>query len=168
MSMRAFALIGALTLVACSSKPAGDASSETEAYVRQAAVGDMFEIQSSRLALTRTADDDIANFAQAMVDDHMRSSLGLKEAVDEADLDVDIPEQLDAKHEALLGRLRNAQSIEFDTLYAQIQADAHKEAYNLHRNYGEDGEIAALRRHANEVTPVIEHHLMEVQSLPGQ
>ena len=45
-----------------------------EDFVHSAAVGDMFEIEASMLALQRSQSENIRDFARQMIDDHSASS----------------------------------------------------------------------------------------------
>jgi putative membrane protein len=50
--------------------------------VNKVAISDMFEIQSSQLALAKQADADTKPFAEKMVQDHQKASSELKALVD--------------------------------------------------------------------------------------
>ena len=69
----------------------------TATFVAQAAFGNMFEIESSKLALERSKAGPVKAFAQRMVDDHSAAAVKFKEAVLEAKLAMP-PDKLDAKH----------------------------------------------------------------------
>ena len=59
------------------------------------------------------------------------------------------PEKVDAlsqKHAAAMEKLQNANPGEFDALYIQQQAEAHREAVNLFKDYARNGDDAILRR----------------------
>jgi putative membrane protein len=51
-------------------------------FVDKVAISDMFEIQSSQLALSKQPDMDTKPFAQRMVTDHQKTSKELKSLVD--------------------------------------------------------------------------------------
>ena len=54
-----------------------------EEFVNKVAVSDMFEIQSSQLALTeKQPDKDTKPFAQRMVKDHQKTTAELKKLID--------------------------------------------------------------------------------------
>src|SRR3712207_474688 len=64
---------------------AGDMTPETrDAFVPMAASSDLFEIQSSQLALSRSQSQPIRQFAQMMVTDHTRMSQQLMAAAQAA------------------------------------------------------------------------------------
>jgi putative membrane protein len=58
-------------------------------FVNKVAISDMFEIQSSQLALSKQADEDTKPFAQKMVQDHQKTSSELK-AVMEGSMEGDV------------------------------------------------------------------------------
>src|ERR1700755_1272342 len=53
-------------------------SAATRTYVEQAALADRFEIASSRLALKKSHNIDVRNFATQMIHDHSQSTSTLK------------------------------------------------------------------------------------------
>ena len=103
-----FALVAALAIAprqpfaaALAADPASKQASApvapTATFVAQAAFGNMFEIESSKLALERSKAGPVKAFAQRMVDDHSAAAVKFKEAVLEAKLAMP-PDKLDAKH----------------------------------------------------------------------
>jgi predicted outer membrane protein len=60
--------------------PAGVPSAQD--FVNKVAVSDMFEIQSSQIALAKQADADTKPFAEKMIQDHQKTSSELKALVE--------------------------------------------------------------------------------------
>ncbi len=73
--------------------------------------------------------------------------------------------KFDAKQKQALDRLQNATGAEFDRLYVQAQAEAHREAVSLYRGYAEKGENASLKSFARETLPTLQQHQSEVSKL---
>ncbi|HEX8641630.1 MAG TPA: DUF4142 domain-containing protein [Allosphingosinicella sp.] len=168
--------LGAVTLVAgCASRdeepiePAAavDPNSPIFApgYMRMAASGDMFEIQSSQLALQMSQNPAVRQFAQMMVADHTRTSaemMGIAQS-----LGMPPPPQMMAPHhQDMLDRLRSTPPGEFDSAYKQAQIMAHQEALSLHGNYAQQGDVAQLRDFAARAVPAIQMHYNHAQTLP--
>jgi predicted outer membrane protein len=65
---------------------AAQASKATQEYVQKAAVGDMFEVQSSNLAAKQAESSDVKAFAQRMIKDHTASTAALKSGIKSANL----------------------------------------------------------------------------------
>lgn len=165
------ALLGAATAflalgftMAHAEEPAPGLAS-TEEYVTQAAAGNLFEIRSSEIALQRSRNDDVREFAQTMIEDHTESSSNLKVAVADARLPVTLPTEPDDAQQEKIGQLEDAEAGEFDRLYIQLQIEAHDEALQLHRNYAENGELEPLQEIASDAASTVESHRDTLESL---
>lgn len=141
------------------------ASKETAQYVEKAAMGDLFEIQSSELALKQAESPDVKAFAQRMIKDHTASSEALKAGIQSANLDVNVPDKLDKAHQSKIDDLRKVKGKEFDQAYMREQVSAHKEALQLHKTYAEKGDNPVLKKTAANTTTVVEHHLAEAEQI---
>lgn len=139
----------------------GDISSED--FVHKASIANMFEIQSSQLALKKSEDENVKNFAKHMVEDHTQTGEKMKEALQSSKLR---PEgSFDSKHAQLLNTLNKASGKDFDRKYVSIQTDAHKEAVSLFDSYATDGKDSVLKNFAAQTLPTLQGHLKEVKQL---
>jgi len=138
-------------------------------YVKLAADSDMYEIQSSKLALTRSKRDDVKGFAREMISDHTMTTKTLMAALKNGDRTIAKPSmQLSADNAAKIALLKKAPKAGFDDLYLQQQAQAHQTAWSLHKGYATDGTDPALMQVASTAVPVIERHLGHAkQMLPA-
>jgi putative membrane protein len=123
-----------------------------------------FEIESSQMALTRSNSKDVREFANRLVIDHNLAAAQLKQTLASAKLPVP-PEQLDAKHQAILDKLRAANADAFDKTYIEAQYNAHVEAIDLFKAYAKDGDIPRLKAFAADVLPPLQRHLDQVTKL---
>ena len=136
----------------------------TATFVAQAAFGNMFEIESSKLALERSKAAPVKAFAQRMVDDHSAAAVKFKEAVLEAKLAMP-PDKLDAKRQTVLGELAGKQADDFDRAYIEAQYKAHVETVELFKGYAQGGEDTRMRAFAAELLPTLEAHLQHVAKM---
>jgi len=162
----ATALAGAPALAQVSTGPAGNtpvvggnaAASRTNIaaadFVKQAANSDMFEIQSSQMALNRTQDKEVRDFAQRMVRDHTQSSEKLKAAAKGET----VPTSLDQEHAQMLQRLQQASGSDFTQNYIQMQVAGHQQAVSLFENYAQNGDNADLKQFAQQTLPTLREH----------
>src|SRR5690349_10548755 len=68
-------------------------------FVTKASVANEFEIESSKLALEKSQNKKVRDFAQHMIDDHSKAGEELKSTVSDASLDTaTVKETLDDKH----------------------------------------------------------------------
>src|SRR3954470_18744951 len=101
----------ALILVAGCGLSASVALAQTAApsaqdFVTKVAISDMFEIQSSQLALAKQADADTKPFAEKMVQDHQKTSTELKALVDGGKVRATLPTALDTQYQKMLEELK--------------------------------------------------------------
>ena len=136
----------------------------TATFVAQAAFGNMFEVESSKLALERSKAEPVKAFAQRMVDDHSAAAVKFKEAVLEAKLAMP-PDKLDAKHQAIVGELAAKQGGDFDKAYIEAQYKAHVETVELFKGYAQGGEDTRMRAFAAELLPKLQAHLDHVAKM---
>jgi putative membrane protein len=137
-----------------------------EEFAVMAASSDLFEIQSSELALERTDKAAVREFAQMMVTDHTKASEELKAAAQKAQ--VSVPSEMSEKHVSQLQQLEAAPDAEFDTAYIAAQQAGHKEALALMQGYAQNGDSEPLKAHASKTAPIIQQHLEHAQKLTSQ
>lgn len=136
----------------------------TSGFVKNAMLGDLYEIQAAELALSRAA-PRLQSLAREMLSDHRQNSQRLISTVKSAKTDIDIPADLDERRRGLIDNLRTAPPEEFEDSFIRQQQAVHEEAVQLYRNYCENGESEALRSFAGTALPVLERHLEHVQGL---
>jgi putative membrane protein len=129
-------------------------------FVTMAAMSDMLEIQSSKMALEKARSSDVKAFAQQMIADHTAATQKLQAATGQKP-----PATLDQKHAAMLKKLSDSSAAQFDAAYVTLQVQAHKEAVQLFRTYATAGDDAGLKSFAAATLPILQQHLQHVQKL---
>jgi putative membrane protein len=124
----------------------------------------LFEIQSSELALNRSRSAAVKDFATRMVTDHRNAAAKFKAALNQAKLPMP-PDELDARQRAMLDNLKGADASAFDATYINAQNKAHIEAVNLFDSYSKNGDNPRLKAYAADVLPTLRGHLEHVQKL---
>jgi len=137
---------------------------KTEDFVKQAAISDMFEIESSKLAAQR-ADAKSKSFAAKLVKDHTATSTELKALVKGGKVKAEIPAALDNAHKSKLDSLKAAQGGDFDKMYDENQIEAHQNAVNLFERYANGGDNPALKAFASKHLPHLKEHLKMAEEL---
>lgn len=139
-------------------------SSSTDDFVREAAIGDMFETVSSELAAIR-GDVPIRAFAARMNEAHQKSSAELTLLVRRHAGGTTIPPTMDGSRQAMLARLRGLMGDEFNRQYREDQLTAHRDAISLFQRYAENGDNPQLRAWARNLLPVLREHLRMAEAL---
>jgi putative membrane protein len=136
----------------------------TADFVKAVAISDMFEIQSSKLALEKKSRGD-RQFARRMIHDHGQTSEQLKRLVADGRVTAPLPTGLDGAHQQMLDQLRNDNGADFDKTYDQMQLNGHKEAIALFESYARNGDNAALKSWAATTLPHLQEHLALAEKL---
>lgn len=138
---------------------------DPQEFATKAGGAGLFEIQSSQLALTKTQNADIKAFAQKMVDDHTKAADELKTAASSQG-GITVPDQMDANSAENLQKLQAASGADFDTLYVQLQTQAHIDAVGLFAGYSQNGAAGPLKDFATKTLPTLKEHYDMVIKLP--
>jgi putative membrane protein len=140
-------------------------SPSTADFVKQVAISDMFEIESSKLAQQK-ADEATKKFAAQMVTDHTKTSSELKGILkgEKAEL----PSALDSSHQSKLDKLKGLSGADFTKEYRSIQVTAHKDAVSLFERYANGGDNEQLKAWAAKTLPDLKHHLQMAEALYNQ
>jgi putative membrane protein len=139
-------------------------SPSTPDFVRQVAISDMFEIQSSELAMQR-ADATTKAFAEQMISAHRKTSDELKGLVASGMVEETLPTKLDSAHQEKLDKLEQLRGMDFIKQYRGDQVEAHKDAVSLFERYAEGGDDPGLKAWAAKTLPALKHHLEMAEQL---
>ena len=134
-------------------------------FVTKVAISDMFEIQSSQLALSKQPDDDTKPFAEKMVQDHQKTSSELKGLVEGSMVKLTLPTSLDSEHQHMLNELNAKSGKDFDQSYDQVQLKAHRDAVALFEAYAKTGDNSDLKSWAGQTLPHLKEHLSMAEKL---
>ncbi len=135
-------------------------------YVKMAADSDMYEMQSSKLALSKSRRDDVKGYAREMIADHTTTSKALMAALKNGDRTIAKPStRLSADNAAKIALLKRAPKASFDDLYLQQQLQSHQTAWALHKGFSTDGADASLRQVAATAVPIVERHVMHAKQM---
>ena len=138
-------------------------SPTTPDFVKEAAMSDMYEIASSKLALQK-ADQPTKEFATQKVADHTKTSTELKAATTGLP-DAPVPAALDSSHQDKLASLAKLNGADFTKEYHSEQVGAHKDAVSLFERYAKSGDNLKLKSWAETTLPTLRHHLEMAQTL---
>jgi putative membrane protein len=133
-------------------------------YVMRAADSDMYEIQSSKLALARSKRADVKDYARMMIRDHTTTTNSLKAGVKRSKSPKP-PMKLSAENAALVAQLRGTGPADFDRVYLEQQTMSHQKAWALHKGFATDGTDPALMQVAASAVPIVEGHLAQVKQM---
>jgi putative membrane protein len=135
---------------------------KTADFVNEAAMSDMFEIQSSQLAAQQTQ-GDVQSFANQMVTDHTKTTSELKDLASQQNLS--LPTQMSSSQQSMIDKLKGLQGKDFAKQYMDDQVSGHKDAVSLFERYGKGGDNDKLKAWASQTLPTLQHHLDMAQNI---
>lgn len=131
-------------------------------FVDNAAAGGIAEIETSKLALEKSASADVKDFANKMITDHTKANDELRTLAKAHDIEMpDDATLLQQTKEKLL----DIRDESFDAAYANNQVKAHEETIALFKKEAEtvtDDKKPGnteLKAFAQKMLPDLEHHL---------
>ncbi len=143
-------------------------SNSDSAFVANASRGDVYEIEAARIAQQRARSPEVKQLAERMIRDHTDSTARLMAALerhgDEQLLD-DVQGDLDAHRQSMVDHLREATDEEFDSIYLDQQALAHREALTLFEGFDSSDDHPELVQYAREMLPVLKEHKAMVERI---
>jgi putative membrane protein len=137
---------------------------KTADFVKEAAMSDMLEIETSKIAQQKGNAQE-KKFAEQMITDHTKTSSELKSIVSGSNLKSDIPAGLDSSSQSKLEKLRNAKPEDFASQYDPMQVSAHKDAVSLFDRYAKGGDDPKIKDWAAKTLPALQHHLEMAQDM---
>ena len=150
------------------SLPPPPAAPTAAGYVAASSAGDLYEIESSRLAIDKSDSAELRGLAQVIVADHRRAAAALATAAREADPPRATAAEMNAGQQRRIAALRAASGTAFDRLYLRQQVDAHGQALSDTLLYAHRGDDPALRRHAATRIAPIQTHLARARTLASR
>ncbi|MFC4425286.1 DUF4142 domain-containing protein [Deinococcus navajonensis] len=161
------ALIFAPVLLAsCAPSMMAPNASSVDGLFLQAVTGsNLFEIQSSQVALTKTNTPAVRAYAQMLIDHHTMAQGQVNTLA--ASRRVLLPKVLPPELQLKVSTLANLNGASFDAAFLQEQVVAHQMGLSLMQNELTAGKDAAVMALATQQTPVIQQHLQQAQTLLG-
>lgn len=144
---------------------AADPSSQTTDFINKAAIGGMFEVESSNIAKVQSEDGRIKAFADHMIKDHGKANQALKDAVASSGLQAQVPSELDNEHKQKIAELKGEKGSDFDEDYVDAQVEGHDKTVALFESYAKDGDNQTLKKFAADTLPTLKEHKTEIDSI---
>ncbi len=132
-------------------------------FVTRAASSNMFEIQSSEMALDQSQNAAVQQFAQQMITDHTAVGQQMRSLAENAQLQ--LPAQPMGEPAQLLARVQAAEGVAFDPTYIDAQIAGHEATIELFQTYAQTGDNDALTAFAETTLPALMQHLDLAQSI---
>jgi putative membrane protein len=133
----------------------GAAPPAEQAFVKQAVLDGMTEVEMANIASAKSSSEEVKTFAARMLQDHSKANAELAALAQSKSIKV--PTKLDIKHKAMVNALQVRSGASFDAAYAQHMAADHAKAVALFTKESQspDADMAAF---AKQTLPTLQEH----------
>jgi putative membrane protein len=141
----------------------GQTSSADKMFVKKALEGGMAEVQLGQLALQKSSNDDVKQFAQKMVDDHTKMGDQMKPIAQQ--IGVKVPDAPSKKDQALMAKMQALNGDAFDKAYMKDMVKDHKADLNDFKTEAASGSEPTVKNAASQGAQVISQHLQMAEQI---
>ena len=140
------------------SGPAAD-----KAFVKKALEGNEAEIQMGQLALQKSVDDQVKQFAQRMVDDHGKMQEQLKPVAQQ--MGVKVPDGPSKGQMKKMDKMKSLSGDAFDQAYIKDMVKDHKSDSSDFKLEAQNTQNPQLKQLATDGGQTIDSHLQQIQQI---
>ena len=142
----------------------GIAVEEADAkFTTQAAVGGMAEVELGKLALEKSSNPQVKEFATMMVKDHGMANTELMAIAKQKN--ITLPSTVDDEHKKKMDDLSKKTGADFDKAYVSAMVYGHKSTLKLMEDESKDGKDADLKSFATKTAPIVQSHLVMINKI---
>jgi putative membrane protein len=132
-------------------------------FLREIALANELAIQQSLLAREHADRQDVKEFAQGAVDDHIEARDKIERVA--KSLGMPLPQGIEVDQREKVRALILEGGDEFDPVYLLATIEGHQQAIALVEQEAEAGELPDMRGLAEELLPTLKDHLAQAQEL---
>ena len=132
-------------------------------FYRHAAQGGMAEVELANLALKKSEDPAVKDFAARMVKDHTAANDKLRSVA--ASKNVTLPSHESVNEAATKAKLEVLSGSTFDKAYIKDMVKDHEKDVAEFRREAKSGQDPDARAYASETLPTLKEHLAKIRSI---
>lgn len=141
----------------------GGASPSDMEFVKKALQGSMAEVKTAQLALQKSSNEQVKQFAQRMITDHSKLIEQMKPVA--AQIGVKVPNGPDKKETMQYDKLQALSGSDFDQAYVKDMVKDHKMDDQDFKTEINMGQSVSVKEAASKGDVVVESHLQEIEGI---
>jgi putative membrane protein len=134
-----------------------------KAFVKKALEGNIGEVEMGKLALQKSNDDQVKQFAQRMVDDHGKMQDQLKPVAEQ--MGVKVPDGPSKGQMKSMDKMKGLSGDAFDQAYIKDMVKDHKKDDSDFKLEAQSTQNPQLKQLVSEADQTIESHLQQAQQI---
>ena len=132
-------------------------------FVKKALEGNMAEVQMGQLALEKSSDDQVKQFAQRMVDDHGKMLEQLKPVAQQ--MGVKAPEGPSKGQMKSMDKMKGLSGDAFDQAYIKSMVKDHKNDDSEFKQEAQSTQNPQLKQIVMQSDQIIQSHLQQIEEI---
>ena len=141
----------------------GAITTAEQQFVSEAAQGDRAEVDLANLALQKSSNPDVKQFAQRIVDDHTQNQQQVDSLASK--LNITPPSDVSAEQKENIDGLQTLSGDQFDRAYARLMLHEHRKDVSEFSRERQMAKNSDLKRYVAQTLPVLEQHLQLASQL---
>lgn len=134
-----------------------------KAFLKKAMQGNMAEVQMGQLALQKSSDDQVKQFAQRMVDDHGKMLDQMKPVAEQ--MGVKVPEGPSKGQMKSMEKMKGLSGDAFDKAYIKDMVKDHKNDDSEFKQEAQSTQNPQLKQMVMQSDQIIESHLQQIEQI---
>jgi putative membrane protein len=143
--------------------PTGTSQMADKAFVHNALEGGMAEVQLGQLALQKSSNDDVKQFAQKMIDDHTKLGDEMKQVA--VQMKMKVPDSPSKKDKSSMAKLQALNGDDFDKAYIKDMVKDHQQDLKDFKQEAQNTSNPDLKQIVNQGGQVIQEHLQMIEQI---
>ena len=123
------------------------------------------EVQLAQLAQQKASSPEVKEFAKQIEQDHSTANEELKALAQRKN--INLPTELDQKHQAQIAKFNNLSEEKFDKEYMKAMVGDHKKDVKKFQKQADRGMDSHVKEFAAKTLPHLQAHLQKAEELKG-
>lgn len=140
----------------------GNLSSRDAKFIREAAEGNMKEIQLGQIGVQKAQNDQVKQFAQKLVDDHTQANQQLQQLAQQKGVELPAESKHDNK---MVEHFQNLSGSDFDHQFVKHMAKDHEKDVKEFQKAANKADDPDVKNFAAQMVPKLQEHLTTAQNL---
>jgi putative membrane protein len=132
-------------------------------FLGQVTQASLLNIAMGKMAIEKSANDSVKEFAKKMVADHERGLPIFKKVAERDGVTVD--PAMDSKHKERLDKLAKLSGPEFDRAYVKDQLKAYQRMVSFYQSEADNATESIATKMATNMLPAVQKHLNDTKDL---
>jgi putative membrane protein len=138
---------------------------DPQAFIKEAYQENLTEIELGRIAQQKGQSKEVKDFGQHLIQGHQALNQKLKQLGDQKNIQVS--DQLDAKHQRMVDELSTLSGADFDKKFMSDQVKAHKKDISLYQQAATKNTDPEVKSFAQDNIAALRQHLQMAQQQSG-